>query len=106
LETQLADANSQLPAPYRWFYELIRINLAEDMNDRYFSAREIKADLERQRVTKELPCPKCKAANKVRTPYCIKCAEPLTDSAAPCASCGKFNRMGSRFCIHCGNRLR
>src|SRR5262245_27707343 len=106
LETQLADANSQLPAPYRWFYELIRINLAEDMNDRYFSAREIKADLERQRVTKELPCPKCKAANKVRTPYCVKCAEPLTDSASPCASCGKFNRMGSRFCIHCGNRLR
>ncbi len=106
LETQLADPNSPLPAPYRWFYELIRINLAEDMNDRYFSAREIKADLERQRVTKELPCPKCKAANKVRTPYCVKCAEPLTDSAAPCASCGKFNRMGSRFCIHCGNRLR
>jgi eukaryotic-like serine/threonine-protein kinase len=106
LEQQLADASSPLPGPYRWFYDLIRINLAEDMNDRYFSAREIKADLERQRVTKELPCPKCKAANKVRTPYCVKCAEPLTDSASPCASCGKFNRMGSRFCIHCGNRLR
>ena len=106
LEQQLADANSPLPAAFRWFYELIRINLAEDMNDRYFSAKEIKADLERQRVTKELPCPKCRASNKVRTPYCIKCAEPLTDSTAPCASCGKFNRMGSRFCIHCGNRLR
>jgi predicted Ser/Thr protein kinase len=106
LEQQLADANSPLPASYRWFYELIRINLAEDMNDRYFSAKEIKSDLERQRVTKELPCPKCTASNKVRTPYCIKCAEPLTDSTAPCASCGKFNRMGSRFCIHCGNRLR
>jgi serine/threonine protein kinase len=106
LEQQLADANSPLPAPYRWFFELIRLNLSEDANDRYFSAKEIKADLERQRVTKEAPCPKCKTTNKVRTPYCIKCAEPLTDAAAPCASCGKFNRMGSRFCIHCGNRLR
>src|SRR5437762_13859141 len=66
LETQLADPNSPLPQQYRWFFDLIRINLAEDMNDRYFSAREIKADLERQRVTKELPCPKCKASNKVR----------------------------------------
>ena len=34
------------PAQQRWFFELIRINLAEDVNDRYFSAREIKADLE------------------------------------------------------------
>ena len=30
----------------RWFFELIKINLAEDVNDRYFSAREIKADLD------------------------------------------------------------
>ena len=68
--------------------------------------KEIKTDLEHQRVTKENPCPKCKVANKVRTPYCIKCAEPLTDPTAPCAMCGKFNRMGTRCCIHCGNRLR
>ncbi|MCS7045052.1 MAG: protein kinase [Gemmataceae bacterium] len=106
LEAQLADPKSPLPAQYRWFFELIRINLAEDVNDRYFSAKEIKADLERQCVTTELPCPKCRTMNKVRTPYCVQCAEPLTESSAPCASCGKFNRMGSRFCIHCGNRLR
>ncbi len=49
LETQLADPKSPLPAPYRWFYELIRINLAEDVNDRYFSAKEIKADLDSAR---------------------------------------------------------
>jgi predicted Ser/Thr protein kinase len=106
LDTQLADPNSPLPAPQRWFYELIKINLSEDMNDRCFSAREIKADLERQRVTKEVACPKCRSANKVRSPYCVKCAEPMTDATAPCSSCGKNNRMGSRFCIHCGNRLR
>ena len=46
------------------------------------------------------------APNKIRTPFCVKCAEPLTDPAAPCAMCGKYNRMGSRFCIYCGNRLR
>jgi serine/threonine protein kinase len=106
LEGQLADANSPLPAQFRWFYELIKVNMAEDVNDRYFTAREIKQDLDRQRVTKEFPCPKCKTTNKVRTPFCVKCAEPLTDPSSLCSSCGKGNRMGSRFCIYCGNRLR
>jgi hypothetical protein len=106
LEGQLADPKGPIPQEYRWFFELIKINLSEDVNERYFSAREIKADLERRRVTREVTCPKCQAANKVRTPYCTKCAEPLTDPTAPCSSCGKNNRMGSRFCIHCGNRLR
>jgi eukaryotic-like serine/threonine-protein kinase len=106
IETQLADGASAIPAPHRWFYDLIRINLSEDVNDRYFSAKEIKADLEAQRVTKEAPCPKCKTLNNVRTPFCVKCAEPLTDPTAPCVMCGKYNRMGGRFCIYCGNRLR
>jgi len=106
LETQLADTNGALSREYRWFYELIKINLAEDVNERYFSAREIKADLERRRVTQQIACPKCQHANKVREPYCAKCAEPLTDPTPPCHHCGKNNRMGSRCCIHCGNRLR
>jgi serine/threonine protein kinase, bacterial len=106
LEEQLAGDGGAIPAEYRWFYELIKINLAEDAKDRYFSAREIKADLERRRVTTEVSCPKCQATNKVREPYCSRCAEPLTDSAPPCANCGKTNRMGSRYCIHCGSLLR
>ncbi|HTU20527.1 MAG TPA: protein kinase [Gemmataceae bacterium] len=106
LETQLSEANSSIPANERWFYELIKINLSEDVNDRYFSAREIKADLQRQQVTKEIPCPKCQQVNKVREPYCSKCAEAMTDPTPPCYHCGKPNRMGSRCCIHCGNRLR
>src|SRR5262245_55849651 len=60
LETQLGDGAAALPAQYRWFYELIKINLAEDINERYFTAREIKADLERRQVTKEIACPKCR----------------------------------------------
>jgi predicted Ser/Thr protein kinase len=106
LETQLNDPSGPIPMSYRWFFELIKINLAEDVNDRYFSAREIKQDLERGRVTREVNCPKCQTANKARSPYCVKCAEPLTDPTAPCGMCGKNNRMGSRFCIFCGNRLR
>jgi predicted Ser/Thr protein kinase len=106
LETQLNDPAAPLPAEHRWFFELIKLNLAEDVNDRYFSAREIKADLERRRVTRDAACPKCQATNKVREPYCAKCAEPLTDPTPPCHHCGKTNRMGSRCCIHCGNRLR
>jgi predicted Zn finger-like uncharacterized protein len=106
IEAQLADPNTTLPASSRWFFELLKINLAEDANDRYFSAKEIKGDLDRQRVTKEINCPKCKASNLVRSPYCVKCAEPLTDPSAACNHCGKNNRMGSRCCIYCGNRLR
>jgi predicted Ser/Thr protein kinase len=106
LETQLSDPHSSIPAEQRWFFELIKINLSEDVNDRYFSAREIKGDLERRRVTKESPCAKCHQVNKVREPYCSKCAEALTDPTPPCYHCGKTNRMGSRCCIHCGNRLR
>jgi predicted Ser/Thr protein kinase len=106
LEEQLADAKGALPGEHRWLYELIKINLSEDAKDRYFSAREIKADLERRRVTREATCPKCQQLNKVRDPYCARCAEPMTDAAPPCHNCGKVNRMGSRYCIHCGNHLR
>jgi predicted Zn finger-like uncharacterized protein len=106
LEALLADPASPLPTEYRWFFEAIKINLAEDVNERYFSAREIKADLDRRQVTREVGCPKCRAVNRVREPYCLKCAEPLTDPTPPCNHCGKGNRLGSRFCIHCGNRLR
>jgi predicted Ser/Thr protein kinase len=106
LDEQLNGAASALPAAHRWFFELIKINLAEDAKDRYFSAREIKADLEQRRVTKETACPQCKQVNQVRSPYCARCAEPLTDPASACTNCGKVNRMGSRYCIHCGNPLR
>lgn len=108
LEEKLKEPNPDLPggAQFRWFFELIRINLAEDMNERYFSAREFKRDLAQQKVTKEVACGKCKTVNPVRTPYCSKCAEPLTDAHAHCNSCGKDNHMGSRFCIFCGNRIR
>jgi len=106
LETQLADGGGSWPPEHRWLFELIKINLSEDVKDRYFSAREIKVDLEKRQVTRELNCPKCRHTNKVREPYCARCAEPLTDPAPPCHNCGKTNRMGSRYCIHCGNHLR
>jgi serine/threonine protein kinase len=106
LNEQLVRPNPPFPAEHRWLYELIKINLAEDAKDRYFSAREIKSDLEKKKVTREVTCPKCQQVNKVREPYCSRCAEPLTDLAPPCHNCGKANRMGSRHCIHCGNHLR
>jgi serine/threonine protein kinase len=107
LEGRLNEGNGgAIPAEQRWFYELIKINLAEDANERYFSAREIKADLEKRRVSREIACGKCGQTNKVREPFCTKCAEPLTDPTPPCQYCGQTNRMGSRYCIHCGNRLK
>jgi serine/threonine-protein kinase len=91
----------------RWFFELLRINLAADPNDRYYSAAEFRADLERRCVTTHMHCPKCRTVNKVRTPYCVRCAAPLTETDPyPCRGCGATNRLGNRCCIHCGNRLR
>ncbi|MFQ3649604.1 MAG: protein kinase [Gemmataceae bacterium] len=105
IETLLADPHA-LPAEQRWLYELIRINLAEDVHDRYHSAAEFKRDLEQRTVTREVDCPQCGTRNKVREPYCSKCAAPLTAETPPCHHCGQVNRMGSRFCIYCGNRMR
>jgi len=102
----LNDPANPVPAEHRWFFELLRVNLAEDPNDRYYSAREFKADLERQRLTTEINCPKCGASNRVRTSYCVGCAAPLTEPGPPCPNCECTNRMGSRWCIHCGKRLR
>jgi predicted Ser/Thr protein kinase len=104
IETRLADPKTPIPADQRWFFELIQINLAEDLAERYLSAREFKADLERRRVTREVHCPKCQAANAVRKPYCIKCGEALTEET-PCFHCGRKNRLGNRHCIYCGNKL-
>jgi predicted Ser/Thr protein kinase len=106
IEEELKKPNCSYPAQHKWFYELIKINLAEDINDRYFSAKDIKVDLERKAVSKEQKCPKCQAPNEIRKPYCQKCAAPLTDVIVLCTQCGKDNRMGCRFCIHCGNRLQ
>jgi serine/threonine-protein kinase len=106
LEEKLREPDGPVPAEHRWFFELLQINLAEDANDRYFSAREVKADLEKRALTRELSCPKCRHTNKVREPYCARCAEPLTAPTPPCHHCGQTNRMGSRCCIHCGNRIR
>jgi predicted Ser/Thr protein kinase len=105
IEALLAQPNA-LPAEQRWLYELIRINLAEDVHDRYHSAAEVKRDLERRTVTREVDCPQCGARNLVREPYCRQCAAPLTAETPPCHHCGQINRMGSRFCIYCGNRMR
>jgi hypothetical protein len=105
LKEQLA-GNGAIPPERRWLFDLLRINLAEDANDRYYSAREFKHDLGKRAVTSEVSCPQCGQVNKVREPYCAACAAPLTDPAPACAACGKQNRLGSRFCTACGTRLR
>ncbi len=105
LDRQLKAPTVPWPEERRWFFELLRINLAEDLSERYFSCREFKADLEKRQVTREAPCSKCQSTNPVRQPYCGQCAAALTDFAPPCQQCGKNNRLGSRWCIHCGHRL-
>jgi serine/threonine protein kinase len=106
IEQRLAGQLGGVQPQHRWFWELLRINLAEDVNDRYFSAKDFKADLEKKQISKDVQCRKCKASSPVRTPYCMKCAAPLTDATVACQQCGKNNFMGSKYCIYCGNRLR
>jgi serine/threonine-protein kinase len=105
LETRLKDANGNIPTDQRWLFELLRINLAESVNDRYYSAAEIRRDLEQRRLTTQVVCPKCQHVNRVREPYCGRCAAVLTQPGSPCQQCGKTNPLGSRFCIHCAHRL-
>jgi serine/threonine protein kinase len=100
----LDDPSRPIPEKDRWFYDLLRINLSADPEERYYSAQALKADLERRSVTTEVDCPRCGTVNEVRLPYCACCAEPLTPSGSPCRHCGEANRLGSRFCIHCGKR--
>lgn len=106
LRDMLGTQPSPVPPDQRWLFELIATNLAEDANDRYFSAREVKADLGRRQVTATTACPACRHVNKVREPYCTQCAAPLTEAMLGCVNCGRANRLGSRFCTGCGNRLR
>ncbi len=105
LEARLKDANGRIPDDQRWLFELLRINLAESVNDRYYSAAEIRRDLEQRRLTTQVVCPKCQHVNRVREPYCGGCAAVLTQPGSPCQQCGKTNALGSRFCIHCAHRL-
>jgi len=96
----------QYPDHDRWFWELIRVNLAEDPSDRYFSAREFSRDLANKQLTTETPCYSCGTNNPARSPYCNNCASELTDLGNACPDCGKSSRMGCRYCIQCGGRIR
>jgi LSD1 subclass zinc finger protein len=96
---------SQYRPDEQWFYELIALNLAEDMNDRYLSAQDMKSDLERHVVTKNIVCASCFAPTSSREPYCRQCATPLTEAGYACAHCERTNLLGCRFCIGCGARL-
>lgn len=106
IEAQLKSPACSFPPEQRWFYELIKINLAEDPDDRYYTARSFKVDLERRKLTRGVLCAKCRQPNKPRVPYCTSCNAPLTPKLPPCIHCNTVNRMGSRVCIQCNNRLR
>ena len=93
------------PKTERWFYELIAINLSEDLHDRYLTAKDFQADLTRRTVTQEVRCPKCSSQTPAREPYCRTCATALSAPSPACPKCEQVNLLGCRFCIKCGNRL-
>ncbi len=107
LETQLDDPNGPIPAEQRWFYELIKHQPGRGrQRPLLLGPRDQGRPGPAAASPRRWPARSASTTNKVREPYCSKCAEPLTDPTPPCYHCGKTNRMGSRCCIHCGNRLR
>jgi serine/threonine protein kinase len=102
---ELAKNLTSFPPDQRWFWELIAVNLAEDVNDRYLSARDLKGDLDRGSVTREVFCAKCGSPTPAREPYCRGCAAAMASPGAPCQKCERPTLAGSRFCITCGARL-
>jgi serine/threonine-protein kinase len=96
---------SNYPPGDRWFWELIAVNLSEDVHDRYLSARDLKGDLERGAVTRDVFCAKCGNPTPVREPYCRGCATPMAPPGGPCPKCERPTLMGCRFCVTCGARL-
>jgi eukaryotic-like serine/threonine-protein kinase len=93
------------PSDERWFWELVAINLSEDVNDRYLSARDLKGDLERGAVTGEVYCSKCGTGTPAREPYCRGCAAAMAPAGGPCPRCERPTLLGCRFCVTCGTRL-
>jgi predicted Ser/Thr protein kinase len=106
IRERLAQRSDPVTAEQRWFFELLTENLAEDANDRYYSARWFKRDLHQRRLTTTQTCAQCGAVCGLREPFCRRCATPMTDPLPRCQSCGKLNFMGCRFCTQCGSRLR
>ena len=95
-----------IPVDERWLYELIAINLSEEIGDRYYSARAVHDDLVRRGVTRRVTCPHCGQGNPVRQPHCCHCSGPLTELAPrACPRCGHRYRMGTRDCPGCGKQV-
>ena len=108
IETQLKDPHCSYPQEYRWFYELIRINLSEDMNDRYFSAKEIRGDLELKRGYKEIVCPNAEMQNAQQGSHTLlrqvrravdRCLNPCSTAARPTAWAAAFASIAAIDCV-------
>ncbi len=102
---ELRNGLNGYPADERWFFELIAINLSDDPNDRYLTARDVKGDLERGSVTREIACTACGATTPAREPYCRGCGDPMAPRGPACSKCGRPSVLGCRFCVACGSRL-
>ena len=96
---------SEYPDSERWFWEILAINLSQEVCDRYMTARDMKGDLERASITREMHCTKCGTATPAREPYCRGCAGAIAPPGPACHQCERPSLLGSRFCITCGARL-
>ncbi len=64
------------PDSERWFWEIISINLSQEVCDRYMTARDMKGDLERRSVTREIYCPACSTATPGANPTVAAAPDP------------------------------
>jgi predicted Ser/Thr protein kinase len=96
---------AEYPEPDRWFWEIVATNLSQEVCDRYMTARDMRGDLERGSITREIHCPACGTATPAREPYCRGCACAIAPAGMPCHKCERPTLLGSRFCVTCGARL-
>ncbi len=81
--------------------------LKEKPEDRYQSAQELLADLERfeSELRRAPSCPACGKDNPVRAQTCLHCGADLDEIFDVCPECMGKNRREVRRCLHCGADL-
>ncbi len=81
--------------------------LKEKPDERYQSAQELLADLERfESELKRAPgCPSCAKESPVRATTCVHCGADLDEIFDLCPECMGKNRKEVRRCLHCGADL-
>ena len=107
IEQQLNSPAPPWPKEYDWLFELIKINLSENVYLRHITAAQFKMDLSAGRIIQNIHCEKCGTVNPVRQPYCVQCDHCLmNDILTECNVCTCKMCIGTNYCGLCGQKAK